>query len=90
MKYLLFGILTLSVILHSCSSNTEKEDKNELGSYISGTLENGRGNAILIQKLSPDRFRTLDSLVLDENSSFSTTIEIERPGFYAVRNEKGN
>lgn len=90
MKKQVFYIFTLLLVFYSCKNNLTQEDMEKHNTLITGELKNGAGRSVLIQKIHPDRFITLDSVILDEKSTFSTGIDVEKPGFYAIRNEGEN
>lgn len=90
MKKQVFYIIILLLGFYSCKNNLTQEDSEKHNTLITGEMENGAGRSVLIQKMHPDRFITLDSVILDEESTFNTGINVEKPGFYAVRNEGDN
>lgn len=89
MRKFIFGLLIV-LIFFGCNNQENSQDGPGISTLISGKFTEGRGHQLIIQKILPEKFVTIDSVTLDENSEFRTNIPVEYPGFFAIRNEKGN
>ncbi|MGC9343964.1 MAG: redoxin domain-containing protein [Bacteroidales bacterium] len=89
MRKLLIGFIII-LFYSGCAEKENSETSTGLTAHISGTLKNGIGSSILIQKISADNFQDIDSLVLDDKARFIVDIPVSYPGFFALRNENGD
>lgn len=69
-------ILTLIVITLACSSDSKKEMK------LSGNVKGLKKGTLLLQKIDDSILVSIDSVVVDGNSNFSFSEEINSPEMY--------
>lgn len=69
-------ILTLIVITVACSSDSKKEMK------LSGNVKGLKKGTLLLQKIDDSILVSIDSVVVDGNSNFSFSEEINSPEMY--------
>ena len=69
-------ILTLIAITVACSSDSKKEMK------LSGNVKGLKKGTLLLQKIDDSILVSIDSVVVDGNSNFSFSEEINRPEMY--------
>ena len=87
---LIIAIVSITILFTGCREQKGKPTTTNAGSYITGVMPGGSNSSLLIQKIYPDRFVSVDSTRLDENGAFAVELKVDYPGFYALRNEQNN
>ncbi|WNB18295.1 peroxiredoxin family protein [Marivirga arenosa] len=73
--------LVASLLMFSCGSSNE----DKAGTTISGTVENPQDQGVItLAKISAGKREVLDTLYLDANNTFETTVETQGPEFYQL------
>ncbi len=86
-------LIIFAFAIHACKDSTQrKSDKENFSDFFSlkGTLTAGQNKTLLFQKIKVSSFHTVDTILLDDNGSFTFNYESNFPSFYALKNEQGD
>jgi peroxiredoxin len=73
-----FSIALPLILLAACNSEPK-------GFELKGKLENAHGELLLLEQMSPDGLKTIDSVLLDEKGEFVMKPAISEIGFYRLK-----
>jgi len=88
---LLLSLITIITLLFSCGN--KGGDINSNGKtkkfVIEGKFENGAGRTLYLQKIGPENFIPLDTVIIEKNGSFSFKESTTVPEFFILKTEEG-
>jgi peroxiredoxin len=85
-----FILVAFIFILISCQKNKNQGNNMVKEAFVFGSMNEGSGEILYLQKMSSTGYFTLDSTQIDSNNEFSFIINVPFPGFYALKNSGGN
>lgn len=81
-------IIAVAVLLASaCSDSTSTANANF---ELSGKLGNAHGDTLILERMSTDGLKGVDTVALDENGEFKMSLEIPEIGFYRLKTSDRN
>lgn len=86
MNKLMLGFLAFLMVM-SCSngqSNGNATENDDSGVQISGDVKNPQQGNIFLQELQNNQMVTIDTILLTDKNTFTTTVEVKEPGFYRL------
>lgn len=77
------GLLVLMAFA-SCSNGQKGQTPEENGIVLQGKVENPGSGHIILEEVQGNQVMPVDTLLLGEDQTFKTTLDIEEPGFYRL------
>jgi len=92
MLKIFYSVLIIFIAFWSCNNQRQASSENRKSDFFSlkGTLTAGQNKTLLFQKIKVSSFHTVDTILLDDNGSFTFNYESNFPSFYALKNEQGD
>lgn len=90
---ILINLLALPIICMACSNTPSKgqgQTENEAETIVEGTIANGAGKPLYLQKLSTASIENVDTLTIEEDGGFSFALDIDQPAFYRLMLAENN
>ncbi|HYW96324.1 MAG TPA: TlpA disulfide reductase family protein [Bacteroidales bacterium] len=87
----LICLIPLFFLAAACHNNDRgnRSSDNDNTTLITGSLEQGRNQDVYLQTITSRTFVTLDTIKIGDDDSFSTTVRVDYPGYFVLRNEDG-
>jgi len=75
-------VLLVATVMVACTNGGS--NNVDAATSVSGTLTNGQGKEVILEKLTNTEVVALDTATIDEQGRFSFGVDVEETGFYRV------